>query len=164
MIIDGVNAGMSVQGHEINAADGAANFTRAITKPFARAGAAVVSRDHLPKNTENTPDAFDSVHKGGRAVRVADPRHSDEAIGSRHRRRSQLSTSPKTGPAGCVRRGRRQTRPTAPPTWGRSSSTLPGTGTPASSSTDRAKRTKARLLAVKKLAAATEEQPTARPS
>lgn len=64
MIIDGVNAGMSVQGNEINAADGAANFTRAITKPFARAGAAVAARDHLPKNTENTSDAFDSVHTG----------------------------------------------------------------------------------------------------
>jgi hypothetical protein len=64
VILDGVNEGMSLHGDQINDADGAATFRRNIVKPFTAVGAAVLSCDHVTKNSESRGRyAIGSAHK-----------------------------------------------------------------------------------------------------
>lgn len=65
VVLDGVNEGMALHGLEIFAAEGAAMFRRLLVSPALRAGAAVLSCDHLPKSRDGQGrDAYGSVHKG----------------------------------------------------------------------------------------------------
>lgn len=65
VILDGVNEAMALHGAEIKAAEGASEFRRRLVTPFLRAGAAVLSCDHLPMGTDHTRrDAYGTVHKG----------------------------------------------------------------------------------------------------
>jgi hypothetical protein len=65
VILDGINEGMSLHGGEIKAAEGWSEFRRRIVTPFIRAGAAVLSCDHVPIVTDRARlDAYGTVHKG----------------------------------------------------------------------------------------------------
>jgi hypothetical protein len=65
VVLDGVNEAMALHGAEIKAAEGASDFRRRLVTPFLRAGAAVLSCDHLPMGTDHTRrDAYGTVHKG----------------------------------------------------------------------------------------------------
>ncbi|MEB4208752.1 bifunctional DNA primase/polymerase [Mycobacterium sp. 94-17] len=65
VVLDGVNEAMALHGAEIKAAEGASEFRRRLVTPFLRAGAAVLSCDHLPMGTDHTRrDAYGTVHKG----------------------------------------------------------------------------------------------------
>lgn len=65
VIIDGVNEAMSLYGHKVREEDGAANFRREVVKPFTAVGAAVLSADHVAKDSETRGRyALGSVHKG----------------------------------------------------------------------------------------------------
>lgn len=63
-IHDGVNEAMSLHGSDIMAADGAATFRRRLIVPCLKAGAAVLSCDHLPMGADGSRrNAYGSVHK-----------------------------------------------------------------------------------------------------
>ncbi|OBH35400.1 hypothetical protein A5692_11625 [Mycobacterium sp. E342] len=65
VIHDGVNEAMTLNGHDILAAEGAALFRRRLIAPFLRAGAATIACDHLPGGADGTrKNAYGSVHKG----------------------------------------------------------------------------------------------------
>jgi hypothetical protein len=65
VIHDGVNEAMSLHGHDIDKADGAATFRRRLIVPFLRAGAATIACDHLPMGADGArKNAYGSVHKG----------------------------------------------------------------------------------------------------
>jgi hypothetical protein len=66
VVLDGQNEAMALHGQKIMEPDGAADYRRKLVKPFTRAGAAVVSLDHVPKDPDGRAAgyAFGSVHKG----------------------------------------------------------------------------------------------------
>lgn len=66
VVIDGVNEAMALHGMPIYDPEGAAEYRRKLVKPFKRAGAAVVSLDHVPKDQEGRSAGveFGSVMKG----------------------------------------------------------------------------------------------------
>jgi len=65
VILDGVNEGMSLHGWAIREEDGAALFRRHLVRPFIRAGAAVLSADHVVKDRQARDRyALGSIHKG----------------------------------------------------------------------------------------------------
>lgn len=65
VVHDGVNEAMALHGLDIMAPDGWAAFRRRLVTPACRAGAAVLSCDHLPKNRDGQErGAFGTVHKG----------------------------------------------------------------------------------------------------
>lgn len=65
VVMDGVNEAMSLHGLGIREEDGAAGYRRRLVKPFTRAGAAVLSCDHVVKNKEaRGRSQIGSVHKG----------------------------------------------------------------------------------------------------
>jgi hypothetical protein len=65
VVFDGVNEAMALHGLEINSADGAATFRQMLVRPFMKAGAAVLSCDHVVKDHEKRGrDAYGSIHKG----------------------------------------------------------------------------------------------------
>lgn len=65
VILDGVNEAISMLGGETNAVESASAFRRQLVTPFLRAGAAVISCDHIPHNTDGgRTAAIGSVHKG----------------------------------------------------------------------------------------------------
>ncbi|WP_231987007.1 ATP-binding protein [Mycobacterium sp. E1386] len=65
VVLDGVNEAMALHGSEIKAAEGWSDVRRRLVTPFLRAGAAVLSCDHLPMGTDHTRrDAYGTVHKG----------------------------------------------------------------------------------------------------
>lgn len=65
VVLDGVNEAMSLLDLGIRDEDGAAGFRRRLVKPFTRAGAAVLSCDHVVKSRESRDRyALGSVHKG----------------------------------------------------------------------------------------------------
>lgn len=65
VVHDGVNEGMSLHGAETKAVEGLSLFRRRLVTPFVRAGAAVLSCDHMPIGADGTRrDAYGSVHKG----------------------------------------------------------------------------------------------------
>jgi len=53
IVADGVNAGMTLLGLDINSNNDATTFFTRILKPLATTGAAVLAIDHLPKSKEN---------------------------------------------------------------------------------------------------------------
>jgi hypothetical protein len=66
VVLDGQNEAMALHGQEIMAPEGAAEYRRRLVKPFTRAGAAVLSLDHVVKDREEAGSgvALGSVHKG----------------------------------------------------------------------------------------------------
>lgn len=66
VILDGQNEAMALHGQEIMAPEGAAEYRRKLVKPFTRAGAAVLSLDHVVKDAEAAREgyALGSAHKG----------------------------------------------------------------------------------------------------
>jgi hypothetical protein len=65
VVLDGVNEAMTLHGAETAKVEGWSDVRRRVVTPFTRAGAAVVSCDHLPMNTDGTRrDAYGTVHKG----------------------------------------------------------------------------------------------------
>lgn len=65
VVHDGVNEAMTMHGHDIMAADGAATFRRNLVMPCTRVGAAVLCCDHLPKDRDKRGlGAYGTVHKG----------------------------------------------------------------------------------------------------
>jgi len=66
VVLDGQNEAMALHGQAIYDADGAAAYRRLVVRPFTRAGAAVISLDHVVKDPEKNRGgyAFGSVHKG----------------------------------------------------------------------------------------------------
>jgi hypothetical protein len=66
VVLDGVNEAMSLHGQGIREEDGAAAFRRRLVKPFTRAGAAVLSLDHVVKDPDRNGQgyALGSIHKG----------------------------------------------------------------------------------------------------
>lgn len=53
IVLDGVNAAMTLLGLDLMSNKDATTFAQILLKPLSRTGAAVVYVDHLPKNTEN---------------------------------------------------------------------------------------------------------------
>ncbi|WP_098956474.1 hypothetical protein [Pseudonocardia sp. N23] len=71
VVLDGVNEAMALHGQAIREEDGAAAFRAALVKPFTRAGAAVVSLDHVVKDPEKRGGyALGSIYKGNGLTRV----------------------------------------------------------------------------------------------
>lgn len=66
VVLDGVNEAMALHGMGIFEADGAADFRRRLVKPWKRAGAAVLSLDHVAKSEEGRSSgyAYGAVGKG----------------------------------------------------------------------------------------------------
>lgn len=65
VILDGVNEGMALHGAAIREEDGVAAFRRLMITPCIRAGAAVLTADHVVKDRENRGRyALGSIHKG----------------------------------------------------------------------------------------------------
>lgn len=65
VVLDGVNEGMSMHGTGPRDEDGVATFRRRLIKPFVKAGAAVLTADHVVKDGEKRGRyALGSVHKG----------------------------------------------------------------------------------------------------
>jgi bifunctional DNA primase/polymerase-like protein len=66
VVLDGVNEAMALHGMGIFDADGAADFRRRLVKPWKRAGAAVLSLDHVAKSEEGRSSgyAYGAVGKG----------------------------------------------------------------------------------------------------
>ncbi|AGZ51095.1 hypothetical protein PJK45_17885 [Mycobacterium kansasii] len=65
VVHDGVNEGMSLHSAETKAVEGLSLFRRRLVTPFIRAGAAVLSCDHMPMGADGSRrDAYGSVHKG----------------------------------------------------------------------------------------------------
>ena len=64
VVLDGVNEGMVLHGYSIREEDGAAMFRRMLVKPATRAGATVLSCDHVVKDPQaRGRAAIGSVHK-----------------------------------------------------------------------------------------------------
>ncbi|MDQ2880488.1 MAG: hypothetical protein M3Y48_04290 [Actinomycetota bacterium] len=65
VVFDGVNEAMALHRWAIREEDGAAEFRRRLVKPCTKAGAAVLSLDHVVKDTERrSRNALGSIHKG----------------------------------------------------------------------------------------------------
>lgn len=66
VVLDGVNEAMSLHGQGIREEDGAAEYRRRLVKPWTRAGAAVISLDHVVKDPDANRQgyALGSAHKG----------------------------------------------------------------------------------------------------
>lgn len=66
VVLDGQNEAMALHGQEIMAPEGAAEYRRRLVKPWTRAGAAVVSLDHVVKDREEAGSGLQlgSVGKG----------------------------------------------------------------------------------------------------
>lgn len=66
VVLDGVNEAMALHGMPIYDPEGAADYRRRLVKPWKRAGAAVVSLDHVPKDAEGRAAGieFGTVMKG----------------------------------------------------------------------------------------------------
>lgn len=66
VILDGQNEGMALHGLGIREEDGAAAYRRLLVKPFTAVGAAVLSCDHVVKDTDRSARgyALGSIHKG----------------------------------------------------------------------------------------------------
>ena len=65
VILDGVNEAIATMNGETNNVESASAFRRQLVSPFIRAGAAVISCDHVPHSTDGTRTAaIGSVHKG----------------------------------------------------------------------------------------------------
>lgn len=66
VVLDGQNEAMALHGLGIREEDGAAGYRRLLVKPFTSAGAAVLSCDHVVKDTEKSTKgyALGSIHKG----------------------------------------------------------------------------------------------------
>lgn len=91
VVHDGVNEAMGVHGWEMNQPDGPAAFRAALTKPFTKSGAAVLSCDHVTKNRETRGrGAIGSVHKGNGLNGVSIMLENEEAFGRGARGRSHV--------------------------------------------------------------------------
>lgn len=65
VVHDGVNEAMALHSSEIMKIDGWASFRQQLVVPFKQIGAAVVSCDHVPMNSDGSRrDAYGTVHKG----------------------------------------------------------------------------------------------------
>lgn len=53
VIVDGVNAAMTLLGLDLNSNTDATKFSQSVLKPLKRGGAAVLTIDHVPKNKDN---------------------------------------------------------------------------------------------------------------
>lgn len=66
VVLDGQNEAMALHGQGIRDEDGAAAYRARLVKPFTRLGAAVLSLDHVVKDSEKSAKgyALGSIHKG----------------------------------------------------------------------------------------------------
>jgi hypothetical protein len=65
VVLDGVNESMSLHGWKIRDEDGAAAYRRYLVKPCTKAGAAVLSADHVVKDKDKRDRyGLGSIHKG----------------------------------------------------------------------------------------------------
>lgn len=91
VVLDGVNEAMSLHKTAIRDEDGAAEFRRRLIKPFTRAGAAVLSLDHVVKDPEKRSRVgIGSVHKGNALSGALIQLDNTEPFGRNQRGRSRL--------------------------------------------------------------------------